>query len=298
MFKFWFSKRDQQPTYIPPKTLSDKPWKTNVHWTTEYEQSLKREIRELRPDENLNLLMSGQVGVGKSSFICSVLSIGKGRRVGMSITGDAAHASLTLELIRYGKGTLLEGFRLYDCMGLEQGNGQGLHEEDFMFLLDGHIKNGYMFNPVSPITEGSSKYRPGNNVLHQMHCVIFVASATSVHAGFSSEYVQKIQQLQKKIKRKRIPRILILTKVEQLCDEVEKDITKMFRSLKIKETVETASEIYAIEKASIHPVVNYEAICDVNVATNIPILLALRQAKQYAIDRFEFLSEVESDGSQ
>lgn len=300
MLNFLFRRRNQQTTYTPPpqpRKLTEEPWRKNVHWSTEFEQSLVREIKEFRPERKHNLLLSGPVGVGKSSFICSVLSVEKNRRYGASITGDNADSSMTLELIKFGNGTLLEGFRIYDCMGIELGAEKGMHVDDFRPLLEGHIKNRYKFNPVSPITNENRKYKRDPDMFDQMHCVIFVASAPSVHAGISPEYVQKIQQLQTKIKRARIPRILILTKVEQLCDEVEKDITKTFRSLKIKETVETASEIFSIEKASIHPVKNYENDCKTNTAANILLLLALRQAKEYASDRVEFLSCIDSDDS-
>lgn len=309
MFNF-FRRRNQQTTnqqttYTPPpppppppqRKLTEEPWRKTVHWSTEFEQSLVKEIKEFHPEKKHNLLMSGPVGVGKSSFICAVLSIDKNRRYGASITGDNAESSQTLDLIKFPSGTLLEGFRIYDCMGIELGVEKGMHLDDFTPLIEGHIKNGYTFKPEGPITNKSKKYKHHPGVFDQMHCVIFVASAPSVHAGISPAYVHRIKQLQAKIKHTRIPRILILTKVEHLCDEVEKDITNIFRSLKIKETVEIASEIFAIEKASIHPVKNYEDDSKTNTASNILLLLALRQAKEYASDRVELLSAIDTDDS-
>ena len=92
-----------------------------------------------------------------------------------------------------------------------------------------------------------------------------------------------------------VPRVLILTKVDELCDEVEKDITKMFRSVRIKETVKTAGEVFGIERASIHPVKNYEVDTTIDVNTNIPLLLALLQTMQYAADRVEYVLQDDSD---
>ncbi|XP_060586351.1 interferon-induced protein 44-like isoform X3 [Ruditapes philippinarum] len=255
--------------------------------TYKLEQSILSEIRELQPEKKPNLLMLGPVGAGKSSFINSILSIGKGRKCALAATGDTGDASWTLDLGRYTEGSLLRRYRLFDSMGIEPCDGHGFHTDDLTFLIKGHVKNGYMFNPASPITKTSSYFRRNPTFQDQMHCVIFVMSATAIHAGIPSAYVQKIKQLQDKITREHIPRILILTKVDELCDEVAKDITKMFWSVKVQDVIKAASEMFGIEQSSIHPVKNYEVDFDIETQTNIPLLLALRQTMQYAADRIQ-----------
>lgn len=279
----------------PPKKLTDYPWRTISGWSAEFEKALLTEIRQLEPEEKPNLLILGPVGAGKSSYINSILSIGKGRKCALASTGDTGDASWTLDLGSYTKGSLLQKYRLFDSMGIEPKDGHGFHTDDLIFLIKGHVKKGYRFNPVSPIDEKSPQYRKEPSFRDQMHCVIFVVSASTIHAGIPSAYVQKIKQLQDRIRREHVPRILILTKVDDLCEEVAKDITKMFRSVKVQETVKTASEVFGIEQASIHPVKNYEVDGNIETMTNIPLLLALRQTMQYAADRVEYVLQEDSD---
>lgn len=81
--------------------------------------------------------------------------------------------------------------------------------------------------------------------------------------------------------------MLVLTKVDRLCDEVRKDIRKMFRSVKVRDAVKIGSEVFGIDQASIHPVKNYQVDIELDPCSNIPLLLALRQAMQYAEDRVD-----------
>ena len=69
----------------------------------------------------------------------------------------------------------------------------------------------------------------------------------------------------------------------------------MFRSYRIKEAVKTASEVFGIEQASIHPVKNYEVDTIIDAKTNIPLLLAILQTMQYAADRVEYVLQEDSD---
>ncbi|XP_053385978.1 interferon-induced protein 44-like [Mercenaria mercenaria] len=172
-------------------------------------------------------------------------------------------------------------------MGIEPTDGHGFHPEDIIFLLKGHVKKGYKFNPAGPISESSAHFRRNPEFENQTHCVIFVMDAKTIYYGIPPAYVQKISYLQDKIKREHIPMVLILTKADQLCNEVERDITKMFWSGKVQEAVKTASEVFSIDQESIHPVKNYEVDFNIETKTNIPLLIALRQIMQYAANRVE-----------
>lgn len=278
------------------RQLTEEPWRRLSKLDRTFERSLVTEILELRPTRKLNLLVLGPVGAGKSSFVNSVISVAKGRKFAMADTGFNGASSVTLELTKYTN-ELLCGFNLYDCMGIEQDGGIGMLENDARLLFEGHIKNKYKFIKERPISENSTYYNRDPNVYDQMHCIILVMSAENILTGMTNAYVRKMQRLQKIIKEKHIPRVLILTKVEQICDEVERDISLMFRSEKIYEAVKKASEVFVISQASIHPVKNYEEDFNVGPITNIPILLALRQAMHYATDRVEYVLDNEDHGS-
>lgn len=86
-----------------------------------------------------------------------------------------------------------------------------------------------------------------------------------------------------------VPRVLILTKADLLCEKVESNPSNLFSSVKVQKAVKAASEVFAIEQASIHPLINYEVDYELTTDRNIPILLALRQILQYATDRVEYV---------
>jgi hypothetical protein len=88
---------------------------------------------------------------------------------------------------------------------------------------------------------------------------------------------------------------MVLTHVDLICDEVATDETKMFKSSKVHCIVNLASERFGIEKASIHPVVNYVNDFSICYEKNIPILLALRQAMHYSTDKVDYKQD-NSDG--
>ena len=51
-----------------------------------------------------------------------------------------------------------------------------------------------------------------------------------------------------------IPVAVVLTKIDEVCEDVNKDVSVVFRSLAIKERVDMISEKLGILKSFIHPV--------------------------------------------
>lgn len=280
----------------PPNPLTTDPWREQTDWSVQREKTLVSQIKNISPQKKPRLGLIGPVGAGKSSFINSVLSIGKGYKCALAGTGPSS-SSYTTHFERFTEKNLLQRYRLVDCMGIEPSDGHGFHPEDIIAILKGHVLRDYTFNPAKPISEEDPSWNPTPKFNDQIHCVVFVISSKSMYYGIPKEYVQKIGILQEKIKTERIPRVLILTQVDLLCDEVRNDISKMFHSVKVQKAVNTASEVFGIDKASIHPVKNYEVDIELNHLTNIPILLALRQAMHYAKDRVDHVLYVESDES-
>lgn len=279
----------------PPIPLTDSPWRQPSYWNDTLQNEVISDIKKLDPAKKPSLLFVGPVGAGKSSYINAVLSIGKGRKVDRAQTGSS-QKSYTTNYERFTDKTLLQKYNLRDCMGIEPSQDEGFHVDDMVMLLKGHVKDGYKFNPRSPISEGDENYRKDPKFENQTHCVVFVVDSQVVHAGIPPAYVAKIAQLQEKIKQLRIPRVLVLTKVDKLCAEVERDVSLMFRSVKVRNAVKTAAEVFRIPEACIHPVKNYEVDIVLDTKTNIPILLALRQMMQYADDRVDaVLNHSDSD---
>ncbi|XP_060583735.1 interferon-induced protein 44-like [Ruditapes philippinarum] len=297
------------PPPAPPCPFTSTPWRTTPAWSEDSESSLRKQIEKIHPKwnrENVEetnpekkqkrkkptIVLVGPVGAGKSSFVNAILSVSKGHKVDRALT-ERGSKSCTTTYDKYTDKSLLDRFRLRDCMGLEQSEEEGFNVADMVALLEGHVKDGYTFNPRSPISPEHNKWRANPEFEHQTHCVVFVVDANVMHIGIPPAYVRKIREIQDAVKRLRVPRVLILTKADVLCKEVHNDIANMFRSVKVREAVKTASEVFNIPEASIHPVTNYEDEDSIEISwkRNIPLLLALRQITQYANDMIEAVNE-------
>lgn len=276
-------------TPVPQKTenpLFDRPWREPSTWNYSLEKKIKIDIEQIKPKGTPNILLSGPVGSGKSSFINAVFSIGEGKRVSRAQTGSSA-SSYTTEYKGYTQKTLLKNFILRDTMGIEPNNDVGFHIDDFIYLVKGHIINKYKFHPACSITPQSLYYRKEPEPMDVIHCVIFVISAVDIYNDIPEPYVRKIGHLQLKLRSEHVPRTLILTMADKLCEKVNEDVKNMFRSRKIQKAVKIASEVFHIDQASIHPVVNYEVGFELTPEQNIPLLFGLRQSMQYADDFIE-----------
>lgn len=78
---------------------------------------------------------------------------------------------------------------------------------------------------------------------------------------------------------------MILTKIDQLDEEVKTDVRKAFQSKKVRDVVQFASDSLGIPVGNIHPVKNYESEIELDEETSKLLLLALRQIMYYASDR-------------
>ncbi|KAI5107546.1 interferon-induced protein 44-like isoform X2 [Silurus meridionalis] len=115
------------------------------------------------PVEQLNFLLYGLVGAGKSSTINTIRSIFEGR---LYVNCLAAAGSTTSQTLSFGSYNFKndEGsfpFAFYDVMGAEAE--AGVNTQDIISALKGHMKEGYKMIQCSNLTEskmGSSSSKP------------------------------------------------------------------------------------------------------------------------------------------
>ncbi|XP_053387742.1 interferon-induced protein 44-like [Mercenaria mercenaria] len=222
----------------------------NEKWTKQYAGKLLSDIQKACVNDknisNIRILLLGSVGAGKSSFLNTVASIDRGRISQITIAGGA-DGSLTFALKEYWPQYKLKNFRILDTMGVEDNVQGGLNLNDVLYLVKGHIPPDYKFNPATQIDERSPEFRPEPKDNEKIHCVVFVLDATVAgNDNISDARRRKIKELQTALKAINIPRIVLLTKIDVLCEFVDADIENTYKSEKVKEAVNVAKELYKL----------------------------------------------------
>jgi len=87
---------------------------------------------------------------------------------------------------------------------------------------------------------------------------------------------------------------VLLTKIDKVCEITDEDLSQVFHSSTIQETVDRVSQIMGLPRSHILPIKNYESEIDVNEYVNILALLSLQQMFHFADDfMFNYLDQLE-----
>ncbi|XP_060585696.1 interferon-induced protein 44-like [Ruditapes philippinarum] len=183
-------------------------------------------------------------------------------------------------------------FRLCDTRGLEES--QGLDVLECNYLLDGNIPNYYQFNTNTQITPKTPGFKVNPTDNDVIHCAVFVLDATTLEV-LSSKIIEKMKGFQNLMNQKGIPQIILLTKIDKLCKEVEQDVSLVFNSPEVQQHVEKASQILGLPRANVLPVKNYENELELHDNNSILQLLALRQMLNFAQDFLDHLLDKKDD---
>ncbi|KAI4902384.1 hypothetical protein NFI96_019479, partial [Prochilodus magdalenae] len=172
-------------------------------------------------------------------------------------------------------------FVFTDLMGLEAENSGGIIPDDINKALKGHCYAGrgdrmqMQFNPLHVITKDSLRYKENPKASDKVHCLVTILHADSI-SRMSDKMIEKLKTIREKVKKLKIPQVIVLTKVDQACQIVSEDLKKIYYSRKIREKVEVCSIALGISLNAIYPVKNYHAEITQDDNTNTIILMALR----------------------
>ncbi|CAJ1060896.1 interferon-induced protein 44-like isoform X1 [Xyrichtys novacula] len=263
------------------------PWR-DVTWTEEQRTSLMEKLSSYRPCSEgvtqARVLLLGPVGSGKSSFISSVQSVFNGRVTNQAMVGSSS-TSFTKKLqsfnIRGEKEKGPTGLVLCDSMGLAAGETTGLALHDILSIIKGHAPEGHKFSPDQPVRSETAGYVKKPSLKDKIHCVVFVVDAVKIQSypkGLSTTF----QQLREHISDLGVHQVALLTHVDQVCSETAKDITKVYHSSVIQDTMTKAGSLLGMSTSYIVPVKNYSSELDVDVNTDILLLSAVDHILQYA----------------
>ncbi|XP_039599035.1 interferon-induced protein 44-like, partial [Polypterus senegalus] len=183
----WNSVPEPEVVKPPPSPLLKRPWRKQ-EFNTSTRNDLLEFIRNYQSLTELveepRILLIGQIGAGKSSFFNSVNAVFKGRATFQAMAGHGLvsvskqYRTYPVEDGRCGKKL---PFILCDTMGLE-GNSdkeEGIHVDDVISVIRGHVSDLYEFNPKAPITRFDSRYRQEPSLADKVHCVVYVIEANT-----------------------------------------------------------------------------------------------------------------------
>lgn len=273
-------------------------WRNTDVWNEKLQSELTEEIKSFRPIDGLKvtearILMLGPIGGGKSSFYNTISSVFRGRitrRACSGSTGQSLTTAYTPYTVKVRSGSS-PNFRLCDTRGLEEST--GLTDVECNYLLDGNIPDYYQ-NSSTPISPKIPGFKPNPTANDQIHCVVFVLDSTTLEV-ISPKLVEKIKRFQLLMNEKGIPQLILLTKIDKLCKDVEKDISFVYKSKTVGQNVDKAAQLLGLPRGHVLPVKNYENETKLDENINILALLALREILNSAEDFLDNLSDRNND---
>ncbi|XP_069123067.1 interferon-induced protein 44-like isoform X2 [Argopecten irradians] len=277
------------------------PWLSNVNWSSTQEEELKENVTSYTPLPGLDLqqariLLVGQVGAGKSSYFNTINSIFRGHVSAQANVGSAEFGLTTIYRIypvRVGYEGRPLNFQLCDTRGLEED--QGLNDKDVDNLLDGHVPDRYKFNPSMPLAPGNRGYVKYPKLSDKIHCVAFVVDGSTVDI-VPEKVLEMIKNMQMRMNEKGIPQVVLMTKIDKICEEISNDVSKIFYSTAIKDSVEKVAMVMGLPRSHVLPVKNYECEVELDQNTNILALLSLRRILHFVGDyQQNKLDEIEAE---
>ncbi|XP_076857253.1 interferon-induced protein 44-like [Brachyhypopomus gauderio] len=237
-------------------------------------------VRELR------FLLYGPIGVGKSSTVNTIRSIFERRAFVNCLAAAASGTSHTKCYEKYGIGNGREGMlplAFYDIMGVEKQESAGVRTDDIINALKGHIKEGYVFHTQFPITEKDPKYCRNPSLSDRIHCLVSVVGAEKI-TMMDQEFINKMRKVREAASGMGIPQVVFMTRVDLACPMTKENLKNIYRSRKIKELMNTCSNLLGVPVNCIFPVKNYHDETHMNEEINCLMLDALTQIIHWAHD--------------
>ncbi|KAL7884443.1 hypothetical protein AOLI_G00072130, partial [Acnodon oligacanthus] len=235
----------------------------------------------------LRFLLHGPIGAGKSSVINTIKTIFENRPFVNCLAGESGE-SFTLYYEKFTVGSERSGllpFAFYDVMGLEEGQTRGAHTEDIIKALKGHIPNNYKFQNY-PITEDHRHYNVAPTLNDRIHCLVSVLPADKISL-MENAVIEKMKCIRRAATELRIPQMVFMTRVDNVCKMTKDDVSKVYQSKKIKEKMQECSNRLGVPMNCIFPVETYHEQNQLNEHINCLILDALTQIVFWANDYAE-----------
>ncbi|XP_072542682.1 interferon-induced protein 44-like [Salminus brasiliensis] len=263
-------------------TVELKEWRT-VQWKQHPMISALKGFKISSVDvRELRFLLHGPVGAGKSSIINSIKTIFEGHQYINCLTASALTGeSFTTKFEKFNVGNV--PFTFYDVMGLEEEEHKGMHPDDIKSVLKGHVPNNYTFKARAPIDEDNRHYILNPTLNDKIHCLVSVIAADKVTL-MKDEVIQKMRTIRAAASKLGIPQVVFMTRVDEVCLMTQQDMTKIYKSKKIKEKMTECSNRLGVTMNCIFPVKNYHEETKPSEKLNCLMLEAFTQIVHSADD--------------
>ncbi|XP_071342189.1 interferon-induced protein 44-like isoform X1 [Trachinotus anak] len=279
--------RAAKPFASMGQAMLESQWR-DVEWTEEQKTSLMKSVSSYRPScegvTQARVLLLGPVSSGKSSFVSSVQSVFNGRVTNRAMVGSSA-TSFTKKLqsfnIRGEKQEDPTRLVLCDVMGLGNGEMTGLTLHDILSVIKGHVPEGHKFSPDQPVRSETVGYVKRPSLKDRIHCVAFVVDASKI-LTYPKGLRTTFQQLREHISDLGVHQVALLTHIDQICPETAKDVTQVYKSCAVQNTMDGAGALLGMSTSYIVPVKNYSSELDLDVNTDVLLLSAVDHILQYA----------------
>ncbi|MBN3305840.1 IF44L protein, partial [Amia calva] len=266
------------------RSMDSTPWR-EVSWTEE--RDLMEYISSFTPSSEsiprTRVLLLGPVGAGKSSFISSVNSAFSGQVTNWAMVGSTS-GSFTKKLRSFNiraEGGEPMALELCDIMGLGDGKSPGLSVQDAVSIIKGHVPEGHKFSPSEPITPDTPGFVKRPTVKDAVHCVAFVLDACKVES-YGEDLAKTFSELWEEICDLGIHQVALLTHVDQACKQTAGDVSNMYRSRELQQTMEKAAWLLGMSVSYVVPVKNYSCQLALHSHTDTLLLNAVEHILSYA----------------
>ncbi|XP_031418198.1 interferon-induced protein 44-like [Clupea harengus] len=266
----------------------------NVAWRkidSQENYPVKTNLQKFTPGSpearRLRFLLHGPVGAGKSSIANSINSVFQGRIKRNAHVAPSSGESETKKYKTYEikdqQGKKLS-FVFNDMMGVEYTETGGVLTADIISALKGHIKDGYVFNELSPLSDGLY-YNSNPTLDDKVHCLVSVISADKILLLEETHgLIKKMREVRVVAKNLDIPHVVLMTHVDSCCPLVKDDLDKIYISKKIKQAMQDCSIKLGVSMNRIFPMKNYHEELDINEKVDALILHVLHNIVDYAND--------------